>query len=204
MRPFETELCELAYKYGSDKGPQINHVYTPYYYNLFKDKRESVKKVFEVGIADATRMKGIHQYQTGASLKMWRDFFPNAEVYGIDIVPSMMFKDERIHTYVCDSTDKEGLKKLIDEIGSDIDLVIDDGNHSVDFQIATCKVLKPLLQKDVIYIIEDVSHSTVLANGLSEYHTWIPDLPGRRELAAARVGNGPSKHHNKLVVVESR
>jgi len=204
MRPFETALCELAYKYGSDKGPQINHVYTPYYYNLFKDKRDSVKKVFEVGIADAKRMKSIPQYQTGASLRMWRDFFPNAEVYGIDIVPSMMFEDERIHTYVCDSTDREGVKKLIDEIGADIDIFIDDGNHSVNFQIDTCKAFKPLLQKDVIYIIEDVAYSTVLTQELSEYDTEIPVLPGRKELAAARAGNGPSKNHNKLVVVKSR
>lgn len=42
-----TELCELAYKYGTDKCPQIKHFYTPYYYKLFKDRRLSVKKVLE-------------------------------------------------------------------------------------------------------------------------------------------------------------
>ena len=32
-----TELCDIAFKYGVDKCPQINHAFTPFYYNLFKD-----------------------------------------------------------------------------------------------------------------------------------------------------------------------
>ena len=41
-----TELCKLAYKYGTDKCPQVNGAYyTPFYFELLKDKRETFCKV---------------------------------------------------------------------------------------------------------------------------------------------------------------
>src|SRR5512135_143176 len=99
---FATPLCELAFRYGTDKCPQIGHQYTPFYYELMKDRRELVKKVVEIGIGypGCLREKGFHYY-TGASLRMWRDFFPNAHVYGADFREACMFMDNRITTVVC-------------------------------------------------------------------------------------------------------
>ncbi len=142
---FETELCELAYKYGTDKCPQIGHKYTPYYYGLLKDKRYVVKKVLELGI------------YKGASLRMWRDFFPNAQIYGADINDEYLIQEDRITSFKCDETVKKDLVKLIKKTGSDIDLFIDDGLHNSNFQSFACVNLMPLLSKNVIYVIEDVS-----------------------------------------------
>ena len=85
-------MCKLAYKYGTDKCPKLNHVYTPFYYKLFNKKRKAIKKVFEMGIGGSRVMKYIPQYQTGASLRMWRDFFPNAHIYGADYDPELLFE----------------------------------------------------------------------------------------------------------------
>jgi hypothetical protein len=150
-------LSELANKYGSDKCPKIKHSYTPIYYQLFKDKRQSTKKVLEIGI-------GLQ----GASLKMWRDFFPNAGIYGADILPQAMFEDVRIKSFICDQTNKDQLESLTKVIGTDIDLVIDDGSHITDDQITTCTTLMPLLNKNVIYIIEDVTEVDKIISHLSE------------------------------------
>ena len=157
-------LSELAFKYGTDKCPQIKHPYTTFYYRLLKEKRESIKKVLEIGIA------------TGASLQMWRDFFPNAQIYGIDIVPEALYNDERIKSYLYNQTKESDLLDLIRNIGSDIDLIIDDGSHRKDHQIFACKTLMPVVKKDVIYIIEDVSSSNLVAQALSGYNCIIPDL----------------------------
>ena len=45
---------------------------------------------------------------------------------------------------------------MINRIGSDIDLFIDDGSHVPEHQVSTCLTAMPLLDKDVTYIIEDV------------------------------------------------
>lgn len=158
MTNINTELCRLAFKYGTDKCKDIKHPYTPFYFNLLNEKRESVKKVLELGI-------GMHD---GASLRMWKEFFPNATIYGIDIVEERLIQDERIKTFLCDGRDEEQLKKLINEIGSDIDLFIDDGSHRWEDQINTCKLLKPLI-KDALYIIEDVRFPDTIKRKLPQY-----------------------------------
>ena len=185
---FKTPLCELCYKYASDKCPQVSHPYTPFYYELFKDKIDTVKKVVEMGIGSRSTMH-YHQehYVTGASLYMWRDFFPNAMVYGADILPETMLTSERIETILCDETKKEDLDKLLEKTGTDVDIFIDDGLHSRETQLNLCKTMMPLLKKDVIYIIEDVMWPNRLIRELSQYDCYSPDFPGRRRKEAIIV-----------------
>lgn len=180
-----TPLCKMAYKYGTDKCPQIKHSYTPFYYGLLKNRRKSIKKVLELGIGHYKNMKHLEvfydpglkrYYHRGASLKMWRDFFPNAQIFGADIRPETIFEDERIKTYLCDERKKEDLVSLIENTGSDIDLFIDDGDHCLRNQIFTCQTLMPLLKKAVIYIIEDVTHSKKLVRALSDYDCFTPQI----------------------------
>ena len=193
-----TELCEIAYKYGTDKCPQIKHSYTPYYYKLFKDKRSEVKKVLEMGIGYYGCMKHVSEvwdnqlkrkYKRGASLKMWRDFFPNAQIYGADIRPDTLFEDERIKTFLCDETKKEDIERLVEQAGSDIDLFVDDGSHRSPHQIFLAQTLLPLLDDGVTYIIEDTEWTRKISRALSDYKVEV-------------VGFTPKKfRNNKLVVV---
>lgn len=174
----ETPLCKLAQKYGTDKCPQIKHNYTPHYYKLLKNKRNKIKKVLEIGIGyyeDMERTE-VHLseytgalYHKGASLKMWRDFFPNAKIYGADIELKTMFKDKRIKTFLCDETKEKDIKKLIIQTGSDIDLFIDDGSHARNHQVFLARNALPLLKKDVIYVIEDVTYPNYVIKRLRNY-----------------------------------
>ena len=165
----ETELCKLANKYKNDKGPVYGrHNYTPIYYEMFKDKRESVKKVLELGIGYRTTKNMKFGYDRGSSLYMWRDFFPNAQIYGADIVPDIMFEEDHIKTFVCDERKEEDLLKLIEQTGSDIDLFVDDGSHRTEDQALTLKILRPIM-RDAIYIIEDVSHFRNLRKRMPRY-----------------------------------
>lgn len=162
-----TLLCELAEKYGSDKCPQICHTYTPFYYELLKDKRQSFKKVLELGIGSKRMMPtAVEHYQVGASLRMWRDFFPNAQIYGVDKSRSCIFQDDRIETFLMDTKNKHEMERLIFKIGSDIDLVIDDGSHRTGAQLKVAKKLLSLLDKKVIYIVEDVINPNIFRHKL--------------------------------------
>jgi len=165
----ETELCELAFKYGTDKCPKIFHTYTPVYYELLKHGKESFKKVLELGIGTFYTMRHVDGYLPGASLRMWRDFFPNAHVYGVDISEEAMFEEDRITTFLMNTRSEEDMQKLVKTIGSNIDLVVDDGPHDSTSQIRTALMLLPLLDKGVIYIIEDVKATRRVMKHLHEY-----------------------------------
>jgi hypothetical protein len=177
----ETALCKLALKYKTDKCPKRGkYTYTPYYYNLFKDKKRRIKKVLEIGIGK------------GASLYMWRDFFPKAKIYGVDYRKDLLINKGRIKSFHCDQRKSHHLKNLIDIIGTDIDLVVDDGSHRPRDQVFTCLTLMPLLKKGVIYIIEDVADPSIV-DKLNQYDA---EVPSTRQLIR--------RHDNKLVIVRHK
>src|SRR5215471_2013904 len=70
-------LEQLAVQYSSDKF--WAHSYIPYYDELFRPIREKVKCVLEIGIGYEELMQPfVPEYVPASSLKMWRDYFPNA------------------------------------------------------------------------------------------------------------------------------
>lgn len=174
-----TILCDIAYKYKTDKCPQIRHSYTLFYYELFKHTKNNIKKVFEMGIGTPIIMDHSGKdYVTGASLRMWRDFFPNAQIYGADIQPEAIFEDDRIKTFLADQSSEDDMKRVIGEVGGDIDLFVDDGSHYRDKQLDLARIVLPMLKKDVIYIIEDVHSSRWLVGELEKlgYECSVPKL----------------------------
>jgi len=58
-----------ARKEDSDLAMHFLEVYTHH----FEARRKEIKSVLEIGV------------QYGGSLKMWRDYFPNAQITGLDI-----------------------------------------------------------------------------------------------------------------------
>ena len=180
---FNDELSLLGLKYGTDKGTK--HTYTPYYFELLKERKYIIKKVLEIGTAE------------GASLFMWRDFFPNATIYGAEIDPArvaLMEGQERIKVIKCDQTSEKDLKNIISYTGTDIDLIIDDGSHIVKDQIFTCKTLVPIFQKHLIYIIEDVQLWHTVTKHLTEFDVEVPELIKTRK----------RRRDNHLIVVRQK
>lgn len=154
-----TELCKIFEKYQSDKCPAINHSYSIEYYDLLKNIRYDVKNVLEVGVGNFSLMSNIvgQKYIPGASLRAWEEFFPNANIIGLDIDKNILFKENRISCYYTDQSNKEEIEKTIDNIKiKSFDLIIDDGSHIVDHMILTYNILHKYLSKNGLYIIEDI------------------------------------------------
>src|ERR1700730_598890 len=81
-----TKMCRIMTKYGSDKG-RLNY-YTPVYSALFKDRCNEPLRIFELGLGtnNTELPSNMGPYGApGASLRGWRELFPNARVYGADV-----------------------------------------------------------------------------------------------------------------------
>lgn len=132
-------LHELGIKHHTDKA--YCHNYCHWYEQQLKGKK--IKAILEIGVKD------------GASLKMWRDFYPDAQVYGIDIN-----KPLGIPGVIEIQSDASKPVEQIQDIK--FDLIIDDGSHYCSHQQASMKWLwANNLKKGGIYIMEDLHTSFI-------------------------------------------
>jgi 8-demethyl-8-alpha-L-rhamnosyltetracenomycin-C 2'-O-methyltransferase len=144
-----TELCKLAQKHGTDKFPY----YTPFYDLILNSRREAVKSVLEIGIGTTASMSHVDNYKPGASLRMWREYFPLAKIWGLDKDPSVMISEPRISCATGDQSDPEALA-MVYRLG-ELDLIVDDGSHDPAHQSLSLNCLWHYLAPGGIYIIED-------------------------------------------------
>lgn len=96
----------------------------------------------------------------GGSLQMWRRYLGEAaNLHGLDVDPRCaQIDDPDLHIHIGSQTDTALLRRIVDDMGG-IDVVIDDGSHVSDHQIATFECLYPLLSPDGVYLVEDVHAS---------------------------------------------
>jgi hypothetical protein len=136
-------LHELGIKYGTDKA---GHGYLPIYERYFADRRGSVFNLLEIGV------------HMGASLKMWRDYFPNAQIHGIDNVPQKKeLESDRITIHIGSQDNRAFLHDVA--YANPFDIIIDDGSHMMEHQIISFETLFPCLNRGGLYIIEDLHTS---------------------------------------------
>jgi cephalosporin hydroxylase len=133
------------------------HSYIEAYEELFSSKKDSATHVLEIGI-------GPDKYMNGGSIKMWSEYFLNADIYALDILPidnvnPILIFHPRIHLYA--STDAYNMlffKNRFLSKSIKFDIMIDDGPHTVDSVIFFVKTYSRLLTDDGILVIEDIQH----------------------------------------------
>jgi hypothetical protein len=160
------DLDILAKKYILDKHISTKcHNYIPNYSNIFKNIRNDVKTVLEIGIGSVEngQMGGIVSlgYKTGNSLKCWSEYFVNAKIYGIDIFEHKELNCEKIHTIVADQSSDKDLFNAINIIDSSLDIIIDDGSHFGEHQVFSFMFLNKYLSENGLYIIEDIQPNNI-------------------------------------------
>jgi hypothetical protein len=148
---YRDNLNHLAPLYGTDKWG--NHWYTQHYQRYFGPMRKQRLNLLEIGVGGEEKLE-----RGGASLRMWKRFFPNARIVGIDIYDKRHFSERRIDVRICDQTDARALTALSGEYGG-FDIIIDDGSHVNEHVIGTFHTLFPLLRPNGIYAIEDTQTS---------------------------------------------
>lgn len=144
-------LNQLAEHFGTDKGGV--HRYTPHYDRHLRHLRGERFTLLEIGIGGQDRER-----QGGHSLRMWKFYFPHAQVVGLDIEDKSFVRRRRIHTYQGSQDDEAVLHRIVEEQGPPR-VVIDDGSHRNEHVRETFRVLFPLLEDGGVYAIEDTQTS---------------------------------------------
>mgnify|MGYP001206192339 FL=1 len=159
-------LTDLMNKYGSDKGGLNNHHnYSLYYSEIFNLKRNSIKYFLEIGLGTNNENIPSNMGKNGtplASLRAWRDYFINAQIFGADIDKSILKDENRIKTCFVDQCDPEKIENMFKSFGvSKYDIIIEDGLHEYNANIIFFENSINYLSDDGIYIIEDVYYKDI-------------------------------------------
>lgn len=145
------DLTELAQEFGTDKWGV--HKYTPHYQRHLEHLRGERFTLLELGIGGYKR-----NFRSGASLRMWKWFFPRATIVGLDIEDKTWLTKGKIRAYLGDQTDPVVLKQIVADHGVPT-VVVDDGSHIPAHVRESFRILFPLLPEGGVYCIEDTQTS---------------------------------------------
>ena len=132
------------------------HSYLPLYQTLLESKQYSAKNVLEIGIGD---YQGI---SNGGSIKLWHDFFVNADIYALDIQDISRvwdgIKDNNRNKLVTSTNayDETFFNSFFTNKDLKFDVLLDDGPHTLESMLVFIKLYSQLMTDDGILIIEDV------------------------------------------------
>lgn len=148
----EKLTLELDPEYGTDKGGPKSYVEKYYEEKFFPFKDKKINLV-EIGV------------RSGASICLWKNYFSNAIIYGVDdlsdknnhniLVNDEWVSGENIHYIIGDAYSEEISKK----IETKIDILIDDGPHTLESHNKLIDLYIPKMKKNGIIIIEDISYN---------------------------------------------
>lgn len=123
-----------------------------HYFNIydahFKKYRNKRITVLEFGVFE------------GGSLQMWKKYFGRkASIVGVDINPKCKDLEEKgIKIYIGDQEDRKFLKTMMEEVGM-VDVVIEDGGHTMKQQIHTFEEVFPFVNEGGLFLVEDLHTS---------------------------------------------
>jgi cephalosporin hydroxylase len=139
------------------------HSYLPVYEDLMRPFKSTSKNILEIGLMD------------GGSIQLWRDYFDNATIYGVDIKDSIkpvhydLKTDPRVKLFLnSNAYDKKFIENLSDV---KFDFIIDDGPHTIESMIFCVQNYSKLLTDTGILIIEDVQCIT----WINPIYNSVPD-----------------------------
>jgi len=141
-------LDKISTHYGTDKSSKI-HNYCEKYEKWFPFDRLEPLKILEIGVLD------------GKSLLMWREFYPNATIVGIDIDPrckEFQNVNDKIYVEIGSQDNSDFLSQVVSTYGS-FDLILDDGSHMQSHIVFSFEHLFDSLKSEGIYVIEDSATS---------------------------------------------
>lgn len=144
-------------KYFYTNNKRLIHKWTHFfeiYDRHFSRYRNKKPVILEIGVSQ------------GGSLQMWKEYFgPGTHIYGIDVEPQCKsLEEENISIFIGSQSDRTFLRNLKARI-PEVDILIDDGGHTMQQQIITFEELFDHVKSDGIYLCEDTHTSYWLRYG---------------------------------------
>src|SRR5262245_4806979 len=168
---------------GRKEGPGIwkwNHYFDVYNRHFHQFRGQEVHDL-EIGV------------YSGGSLDMWRNYFgPKAIIYGVDIAPDCrVYENDGIRIFIGDQADRSFWREFRREVPT-LDVVIDDGGHQPEQQIASLEELLPFLRPGGVYFCEDV-------HGIhNEFASYVHGL-GHKLNDVSQIGQFPDDKDRRIV-----
>jgi hypothetical protein len=149
-RPAAPSANPLAEYFRNNPGRLIDkwHHYFEIYHRHFAAFRGRSPVVVEIGVYH------------GGSLEMWRHYFGRgARIVGIDLDPRCrQFEADSVNVMIGDQADRGFLSQVRARFPH-VDIVIDDGGHTMAQQITSFEELYPHIQPHGVYLCEDLHTS---------------------------------------------
>ncbi len=150
--------CNAA---GSDKGSEVfwgdgfPHFYALEYERIFSAFRRQRFDFLEIGLDAATYKEG--QPDDAPSMRVWREFFPNARLFGYDLHDFGFFEQRDTHLFQGDQSSRADIARFLEDAKKPrFRLVIDDASHASSHQQISLASLFGSVEDGGIYIIEDL------------------------------------------------
>ena len=154
-------LDDLANKYNTDKGTKYpggsRHGYAPIYESYLEKWKNNHIRLLEIGIC-------MEYTEGGHSIRMWHEYFPNAEIYGFDIVDMKKLEKEmnRVKIYQGDQTKRNHFELMYSYFGGkEFDFILEDGSHVHEHQMISFGHLFKYVKSGGYYILEDMTERFV-------------------------------------------
>lgn len=139
----------------------------------------------------------------GAFLAAAAEFLPDARFHGVDIsLANVRFGRDhpRIRLHEMDGTRRE----TAEAIGLRFDLIVEDGSHLPDHQVASLDAFAPFLKSEGVYVLEDIdgAHAdelrprlaaTAATHGLEMEWLDLRGVKGRWDDILAIFRRGPTE-----------
>ena len=172
-------------RFGSDKSTA--HDYHHLYGGILRNK-DDISCVLEIGLGtnnlDVVSNMGA-QGKPGASLRAFREYLPRARIFGADVDRRILFHEDRIQTYFVDQTDLQSLEELDRNLPYLFDLIVDDGLHSPNANLAVLAFGLGKLKIGGWLVIEDIPE-----RALPLWEVVAALLPGKFSVNLLRARGG--------------
>jgi Methyltransferase domain len=207
-RPTANPLAEY---FRNNPGRLIDkwHHYFEIYHRHFAAFRGRSPVVVEIGIYH------------GGSLEMWRHYFGRgARIVGIDLDPRCrQFEGDSVNVMIGDQADRGFLSQVRARFPH-VDIVIDDGGHTMAQQITSFEELYPHVQPQGVYLCEDLHTSYFPPYGggyrkdgtfiqyatrlVDQLHAWYSTEPDRFRVDEITRSTHGLHFYDSVLVVEKR
>jgi len=158
------DLHKIAARHRTDKNTNVHtfggRSYLDTYELYLSPLRELPIHLLEIGV------------RFGGSMRMWKEYFPAAQIYGMDIRPDAKEHEEDRISIVIGPQEQKVATDAIVELGAPFDVIIDDGSHVNIFTLAAFHALFPHLRSGGTYIIEDMRPTYHDLERMGIRHRW--------------------------------
>jgi hypothetical protein len=139
------EIAKEIPNHSKLEDPELHDFLSVYEQYFIKRKNDNIKLI-EIGIGQ------------GGSPRIWKEYFPNAQIYGGDYDSNKLYQEDRITTFLFNQNNVNNMIEVGENFGK-FDIFIDDGSHQMVHQINCLKTMWHYINNGGIYIIEDLHTS---------------------------------------------